>query len=254
MNETLTKPAEETGTRNILNSDIKTLKQLGRYRRGRYKNQPDFVNPEPVVIPGFILPAELSPYIEEYKYNQKPELIKCIMSALSKLIIKMINQEISRYKVLQDMEKQELYNTAFISLHHAMLKFDVSKSTIYSFPRYLQGYIKRDLKKIVDSESELICCGIEGIEFMPEETACTSQAYRAKRLISMKIELKKAMDEMVQTGKVSAKNIRAFEMRHIEGRTYKEIAEKMPGKTAEGIESSIRRIMNSLQHKLRHCR
>ena len=58
----------------------------------------------------------------------------------------------------------------------------------------------------------------------------------------------------LQTGKVSAENMRAFEMRHIEGRTYKEIAEKMQGKTAEGVESSIRRIMNSLQHKLKHCR
>jgi len=217
----------------------------------RYKNQADFVNPDPVVIPGTILPAELAQNIEEYRRNQKPETMKCVMSSISKLIIKMLNQEVHKYAVLQNMEMQELYNASFISLHHAMLKFDVSKSTIHSFPRYLQGYIKRDLKKMVDSESELLCCGMG---FIPEGTACTTQARRAKRLILMKAELKKAMDEMVQAGKVSAENMRAFELRHIEGCTYDEIAGKTAGKTADGVESTIRGIINRLQHKFRHCR
>lgn len=232
------------------NQDIVPMKYLGRLRHLRYTDQAGYHNTDPIGSYSTILPANLERFIEEYKCTQKPEIIEEALVSLSKLIIRMMNQEINRYKVLQAMDKQELYNTAFISLHHAMLKFDVSKSSIHSFPRYLQGYIKRDLKKIVDSESELICCGIAGAEFMPEPVIHTAQTDRNKKLVLMRLALKEAIADMLVKREVSQIEIDTFNMRHIDGYSYKEIAEKVGNKTEKAVKCSVSRLLNKLKRKM----
>jgi RNA polymerase sigma factor (sigma-70 family) len=230
------------------------MKDLSPYRGGRYKNQSDFVNKDPIEKQGTVFPAGLEEYIEKYKKTRDPQYSFRMMVVLSDLIFRMLHQEVKRYNILRGIEMQELYNASFICLHKAALKFDVSKSSLYSFPRYLQGYIKEEVKRVVRGKAELVCCGIAAAEFIPEEQHCTAKAKRAKLLMGLRLELKNAMQEMIETGEVQREVMEMFVMRHEEGYGYKEIAEKIGGKTPKAVKHRISRVLDKLKHKFRYCR
>ena len=209
------------------------------------------MNPEPIAIPGTILPTGLVGYIEEYKRTRDVQQIFWAMSGLSKLIIKMLLQEVKRYKILQDVEMQELYHISFICLHHAMLKFDISRSTIYSFPRFLQGYIRGELKKIIRDRTRLVCCGIEATSFENKDNRCYQNAERSKSLLIVRLSIEDTIGKLVKEGKINKVDLELFKLRCIKGYPYRDIAE-LVGRTEKGVECRIRRMIDKIRSKLKY--
>jgi RNA polymerase sigma factor (sigma-70 family) len=209
------------------------------------------MNPEPILIPGTVLPVGLAKCIEEYKRTRDAQQIFWAMSSLSKLIIKMLLQEVKRYNVLQDMEMQELYNASFICLHHAMIKFDISRSTIYCFPRFLQGYIRGELKKIIRDRTRMVCCGIEATSFENIDNRCYQNAERSKSLLIVRLSIEDTIVKLAKEGKINKVDLELFKLRCIKGYPYKDIAE-LSGRTEKGVECRIRRMIDKIRSRLKY--
>jgi RNA polymerase sigma factor (sigma-70 family) len=221
-----------------------------RKRREMYSNSPEFVNPDPIAV-GTILPAGLETYIEEYKKTRDANYANLVMSMLSKLILKMLYQEVKRYKILRGVEMQELYHISFICMHHAMLRFDSKKSSIFSFPRFIQGYIQGALKKIVRDRGRLVCCGIEATSFENKDNHCYQNAERSKKSLIIRLSIEDAIEKLVGEEKIDKAELEMFKLRCIKGYSYKDIA-KLSGKTEKGVECQIRRTVDKIRNKLKY--
>ena len=230
------------------NIGIKHMKELGPLRRLRYSNLPDFVNPDGMEPLGTVLVDELGDYLERYKKDRDPKVIKTIMTILSKLILRMLHQEIRKYTALKHTDIPELYNASFICLHQAAIAFDVSKSSIYSFPRYLQGYIKKEVQRTIRWGIKYVQCELDGKKMnfdVPEETAID----KAQMDILKKLDVREAMRSIVETGQVGKENMEMFKMKYVEGYGYREIADKK-GLTFSTVEHRIRKAKGLFKHEL----
>ena len=221
-------------------------------RRAKYTNEPTYRNPEKPYI-GTILPPTLDVYIAEYKKTRDPAYSRLVMSLLSKLILKMIHQGVRKYTLLKGMQLQELYHEAFICLHRAMLTFDVSKSSIYSFPRYLQGYIMRELEKEARVRGRMICCGVDAASFETNDGRASHSADLMKRRLMIKMAVEDKMKELVETGEVRQADMDMFKMKVVEGMSMEAIVEAT-GMTIDTADHRIRRVLGKLQHSLRRLR
>ncbi|MDP8299175.1 MAG: hypothetical protein P9L88_04665 [Candidatus Tantalella remota] len=203
---------------------IRHLKDLGPLRRLRYSNEPDFINPEKVQKPGTVLVDELEYYIDKYRSTGDIYSIHSTMRVLSRLILRMLQQEIRRYKTLNQGDIPDLYNASYVCLHQAMKAFDISKSSLHSFPRFLQGYIKKEVGRKVRWEVRHISSGLTGEIMCPEEAAGVA-TYREQSAIMKKIDVQDAMRELVEEGKVKEESMTMFKLKYLRNYTYQEIAD-----------------------------
>jgi len=243
------------------------MKDLGPLRRLRYKVQPDFINPDPVDL-SFIglMPKDVLEYIEKYQKTREPRYSYRVMYLLDKLIIRMLIQERRKYKTLQRMELQEMYQASFICLHHAMLKFDPKPEPARkSFPRFLQGYLKRELKRMIREKDKLVCCGgsVDSYDDKDPEDEETSMVVgvenavystdNVKANLLFRVELESLMKDLVEKGVVSEDNMRLLKLKHMQGYTYKEIAAK-ENLGYYVVKERIKRVLNRLKKETKYFR
>ena len=231
------------------NIGIKHMVDLSPLRRFRYSNIADFVNPNKVEPIGTVLVDELEVYIERYRATRDTYSIHTTMEVLNKLILKMLHQEIRRYKALGLKDLPDLYNASYVCLHQAMIAFDVSKSSIYSFPRFLQGYIKREVEKYLRWGARYVVCGLSGEDIYPEEIGDEGASHVHQSTILKKIDVHDAMRGLVEEGTVVPESMAMFKMKYLEERTYQEIADES-GYPMTLVRERIRAVVKHMKVKL----
>ena len=227
------------------NIGIKHMKDLGPLRKYRYSDTADFVNPEPVQPVGTVLVEELEDYLERYRLTRDEYSIRTTMEILSKLILRMLHQEIRKYKDLHQSDIPELYNASFVCLHQAMIAFDVSKSSLFSFPRFLQGYIKKEVKRYLRWGTRYVQCGLDGEEILPEREEGSNQ----QSVILKKLDVHDAMKYLVETEQITPENMVMFKMKYLESYTYQEVADEL-GYSFTTARERIRAVVRCMQVKL----
>lgn len=87
-----------------------------------------------------------------YEFKENPEDSKrCfnLMVVLDGLVMRIAFQLKKEYQFIpRDATQAELYNTAFLGVRKACIKFEIrDEKSLYSLPRFLRGYILREFKK-----------------------------------------------------------------------------------------------------------
>ena len=191
-----------------------------------------------------ILPSSLEPLLVEYKRTGDPRDFERIIAKITKLILRMIWQERKKYTELDNIRILELFDASLIALDRAVKGFDVNKSSMYSFPRYLQGHIKEELKKYTRQERKYVSCGLVSVLFEDKKKSY-EQAQDQKDWLLTGIDIGMALDDMIKNKKIPGNGKELFKMRYREELTYKEMVEK-----AGGTEEGMRKVMSRMEGRL----
>lgn len=190
--------------------------------------------------------------MQEYKRTKDPQYFHKVLARVDLLIGKMIWQERRKYRSLQMVPNQDLYHTSIIALHEALNKFDIRRSNIHSFPRFLQGYMRNGFLPIMKQYDRNIACGTDAVIFEDVKKSCEI-AKAQKRWYNAKIIVAAAVDAINKRDKIPDKQWEAFWMRYADGATYAETAKKLGG-NAKSIEKSVRKIRNKIKAQVKRMK
>lgn len=197
---------------------------------------------------GTVFPTNLEYFMKEYQRTHEPQYFHKVLARLDLLMAKMIWQERKRYKSLQMVSNRDLYHTSIISMHEALLKFDFRKSNIYSFPRFLQGYIRSHMRPIIRQYDMLIPCGIVAAPFENVNRSCEIARRQKERLLRKHI-ISVAIAEMKSSTRIPKEHWGAFTMRHEEDRSYEEIAVTQ-GRSKEAVRKQTERLVKRIKRRV----
>ncbi len=201
---------------------------------------------------GTQFPSNLEYFIKEYQITKEPQYFHKVLARVDLLIAKMIWQERRKSKALQMVSNQDLYHTSIIALHEALVRFDIKRSSIHSFPRLLQGYMRNNFLPIIRQYDRAIACGTDAVLFEDIKRSCEI-AKTQKNWYMAKIIVSTAVEAIKKHEKVSNKQWKAFWMRYEKGATYSEIADKLGG-NAKSVEKMVRTLRNKVKDQIRRLR
>jgi RNA polymerase sigma factor (sigma-70 family) len=172
-----------------------------------------------------VFPENLEYFMREFQRTREPWYWHKVLARVNKLMMKMIWQERKRYKELEEVENQDLYQIAVIALYDALLKFDFKKGSLHYFPRYLQGYIRNGIKVVIREQRRYVPCGISAALFEDYKQSCETARVQKEWIIKRFI-VAQVVEGMIKQGKLKREHWDMFVMRYEMDMTYKEIAEK----------------------------
>jgi len=190
----------------------------------------------------------LMEYIKNYQETLDVQMWHNVFSKLGHLIARMIWQERRKYrKELREVKNQELYHISYICLGEAMRKFDTVNFPIYTFPRFLQRHIQKEVTKLVADKRRYLDCGLTAAAFNTGRTGAEKSEDIRESLIN-RMDVRDAMAYIVAQYKIPEIQLKAFYL-WCEGKTYQEIAEKS-GRSKARVHVWVRRIVERLQRRL----
>lgn len=198
---------------------------------------------------GTQFPSNLEYFIKEYQRTKEPQYFHKVLARVDLLIAKMIWQERRKCKALQMVSNQDLYHTSIIALHEALMHFDIRRSSIHSFPRLLQGYMRNNFLPIIRQYERAIACGIDAALFEDTKRSCEI-AQTQKRWYMAKIIVSTAVEAIKKQDKVSDKQWKAFWMRYEKDASYADIAKKLGG-NEKSVEKAVRIVRNRVKDQIR---
>jgi RNA polymerase sigma factor (sigma-70 family) len=194
---------------------------------------------------------DLERYIKDFQRTGESEYFLYILFLIEKLILRMIHQERRKSNSLSRLDLEDLYQIGVMSLYEALGKFKIELSSIYSFPRFLQGYLKKNLWKFAKDENRYICCGLEIGTFTKPNT-CYQAADKQICYKSNKWLIEDILSGLRNNRLIDAEDEEMLKMRYFIGYTYKAISEKV-GKSEECVKKRILRLKGKIRLFLEVC-
>jgi RNA polymerase sigma factor (sigma-70 family) len=179
-------------------------------------------------------------YIREFQQTGGSEEFLKVLFLIERLILRMIHQERRKSYSLNRLDLEDLYQIGVISLYEALAKFRIELSSIYSLPRYLQGYLKKNLWKYAKAENRYICCGLQIGRFVKSNT-CHQAADKQREHRQREWLIEDALRRLKEGKGLSTEDEAMLKMRYEEGLKYKEIAEKA-GRSEECVKKRVLRL------------
>lgn len=192
-----------------------------------------------------VFPPSLEGCIEKYQVTKDENEFHQILAYLDNLLLRMIHQERRRWNALEEVEMQELYHIAVICLHAAVLKYDKAKSSIYSLPRMIQGYMRNEYAKIIRDRLRYDYRGMDATPFECQDNRYYN-SIKHKKGMMLRIDVEDMLNRLVKGGKLKEQDGQMFMMVHMEGRSYWETAQTYGG-TEAGIKQRIFRTTKMLR-------
>jgi len=92
---------------------------------------------------------ELVERLYAFKAEQNPRTEEALLLCIDDLVMRIALQLKRKYSwVPRDAPQHMLYNTAFLGVRRACLKFEIKdEHSLYSFPTYMKGYILNEFSK-----------------------------------------------------------------------------------------------------------
>ena len=194
-----------------------------------------------------VFSPDLAPLIKEYEVTQDPECFYEILLLIDKLILRMIHQLKSKYSVLREISMRDLYQTAILSLYEALDKFKIDRSSVYSFPRYLQGYIQKDLLKMIRQHKMYMLCGLKVAAFDKEASYCRTVAREIHKTID-RMDLEEALKDLRAEGRLSPQEEEMLNLKY-DGYSCKAIAERL-GSNEVRVRKRLQRLAKKIRKAL----
>jgi hypothetical protein len=190
-------------------------------------------------------------YIKKYQETLDVQMWHNVFSKLGLLILRMIWQERRKYrKELRGVKNQELYHISYICLGEAMRKFDTVNFPLYTFPRFLQRHIQKEVRKLVADRKKYLNCGLTAAAFRTGKTGAEKAEDIREGLIN-RIEVKDAMAYIVKRYKIPEIQLKAFYL-WCEGKTYQKIAEQS-GRSKARVHVWVKRIIGRLKNRIKEA-
>jgi len=167
---------------------------------------------------------------------------------VGKLVAKIMFQKRRKYKQMYKFDETELFHIATISLHKAMLRFEVKKSALIYFPTYLAAYIDADFKSIAREESKYV-----PLDYSEYEARANSlrKAEHVKEVILQQISIREALDKLETEGRITRDNRTLFELHYFEGYALIDLSQTSIGGTQGSVKARIHRVRERLIAEIR---
>ena len=182
-----------------------------------------------------VFSPDLAPLIKEYELTKDPTCFYEILLLIDRLVLRMIHQMRSKYNVLKEISMRDLYQTAILSLYEALDKFKIDRSSVYSFPRYLQGYVQKDLLKALRQHRKYVLCGLKVAAFDKEASYCRTMEREIHKTID-RMDLEEALKDLRAEGRLSLQEEEMLNLKY-DGYSCKAIAERLGSNEARGIQA-----------------
>jgi RNA polymerase sigma factor (sigma-70 family) len=192
-----------------------------------------------------VFPYHLDSYVRDFQKTGSTECFQNILVSIELLIVRMIHQERRKSSMLSRLDFKDLYQIGVVSLYEALAKFRIELSSIYSLPRYLQGYLKKNLWKFATDENKYVCCGTD-IGTFEKHDNCYQTGEKQKEYKYRGWMVKDALQKLKESGKIGPEDEKMFNMRHYDGLRYKTIAEKA-GRGEYCVKKRISRLRDKIK-------
>jgi RNA polymerase sigma factor (sigma-70 family) len=195
------------------------------------------------------VPLTLARTIDGYKSGEDNDYwMRRAICLVGKLLVKILFQKRRKYSELRKYSTTELFNVAILSLHKALLKFKVERSSLRSFPIFLAGYIDADFKSIAVKEKRYV--PLDNSEHHDRGDG-GHKAEEMKKMILIKIELKEALDRLEGEHRITKENRGLFELHYFDGNTIRKLTE-VTGIAQTAISQRVAKVREKVRKEVKN--